>query len=491
MFRKYCSLLLPLVLVALQLPAQPPLELTLIANGLSGPTDLDAPKDGSFRLYVAEKEGTVKIVDLLTNNILDQEFLDLGDKVATNFERGLLGLAFDPDYATTGHVYISYSASGTFGGITRGDNVISRLTVASPEASTVDLATEEVIITVPQEAANHNGGDIAFGPDGYLYIGIGDGGGGGDPNDNGQNGATLLATILRIDVRPPNALAYAIPPDNPFVDSVNIRDEIWALGMRNPWRISFDRETGDFWVGDVGQNAREEINFEPAGDPGGHNYGWDCREGLIAYNGSQSDDCLENGNYRDPIVDMDHFSQTMSAASITGGYVYRGGAWPDLQGVYICADFSTNNYFLITPDGAGGWDMTVQNNLPTNSVTTFGESENGELYVTGFSGRLYQVGGGMPSSTRNFFTGSDFTVSVSPNPVKSILRVDLGELTQDELLKVRLVDAQGRPVLNRTWSLAAGPQVREMHLPPGLPAGMYQLLVTNAVGGKAVPIIVE
>jgi hypothetical protein len=258
--------------------------------------------------------------------------------------------------------------------------------------------------------------------------------------------------------------------------------------LRNPWRYSFDRETGDLWIGDVGQNAREEINFELAGIAGGLNYGWDCREGLINY-GNSSAACSSTNIYVDPIADFPH-SGSASAFSITGGYVYRGGAWPELQGTYICADYVTNIFFTIRPDGNDGWDVMNDNSLNVDRITSFGESNLGELYFVESNGRLRQVGGGVPSATRNFYGEANFEVSVSPNPASTQLRINLGELAGDEVMKMRLVDLNGRTVLSQTWTLAAGPHARDIHLPE-LPSGVYRLLLTNNSGGRVVPVVIQ
>ncbi|MEM6771624.1 MAG: PQQ-dependent sugar dehydrogenase, partial [Bacteroidota bacterium] len=249
--------------------------------------------------------------------------------------------------------------------------------------------SEEVILTISQPFANHNAGDLAFGPDGMLYIPTGDGGGGGDPDDTGQDPTSLLGKMLRIDVDNTSpGLPYAIPADNPFVSDATVRDEIWALGLRNPWRISFDRQTGDLWIGDVGQNAREEVNFQAAGSSGGQNYGWDCREGFIAFNSSPSAACTNGSVYTDPLFEYNHsFSQ--GGFSLTGGFVYRGQNADDLFGWYVCADFAISRFFLLPPGDDGSGLVRQTENI--NDITTFGEDDQGNLYLATFGGDFIHV----------------------------------------------------------------------------------------------------
>lgn len=468
--------------------SQPEVELTQLLTGLNQPTAIEAPRDGSERLFICQKGGRIRIVDLTTNTILANDFLNISSRISTNSERGLLGLAFHPDFANNGQLFISYSANGSFGGYAVGTSIYSRLTLDSPGDNIASMTTEEIILTVNQDFANHNGGHIAFGPDGYLYIGMGDGGSGGDPNGRAQQNTSMLGKMLRIDVDTPSLSApYVIPTDNPFVDDPAVLDEIWATGLRNPWRYSFDRETGDLWIGDVGQNAREEINFEPAGSGGGFNYGWNCREGSIAYP-NPSPACNLAGTLVDPVADFSHFSQTMGAASITGGYVYRGRQWPELQGTYICADFATNNLFTIRPDGNEGWTVGVQSNLPIGGVATFGEDENAELYLADFNGRLYKVSGGAPSSNQDDFRVAPFSLLVSPNPAGEEMILYISNVPSAALLDIQLFDAQGRLLSKRSIEAVQGDQT--VHFRLGyLPVGRYNILVSGSDGAKAIAFV--
>src|SRR5690606_28598161 len=281
-----------------RLAAQPEVEftrLTLTGPALSQPTDITGSGDGSGRLFVAEKRGTIRIIR--DGAVVDPFFLDIRSQVINNGERGLLGLAFHPSFPDSPYVYVNYVINGTI------TNQISRFTV-NPDNP--DDALEESQLPLLQQTGvqtNHKAGDLVFGPDGYLYIGMGDGGGGGDPSNAGQNGQTFLGKMLRIDVDSMTGTTnYSIPPDNPFVGTATL-PEIWATGMRNPWRIAFDRANGDFWIADVGQNLWEEVNHIPAGTPGGMNFGWDCREGRHNY---EPANCPQGTVLVEPIFEYPH-----------------------------------------------------------------------------------------------------------------------------------------------------------------------------------------
>jgi hypothetical protein len=379
------------------LDAQPDLRFVEPVTGFTSPVDITGSGDGSERLFIVEQAGNIKIYDQSTSSTLATNFLTITDRVRSGGERGLLGLAFHPDFATNGHFFVNYTTRAR-NGLVNGTTVVSRFTAAIG-TNTADANTELVILTVNQPFSNHNAGDLAFGPNGFLHIPTGDGGGGGDPNQSGQDPLSLLGKMLRIDVDNtvvggPN---YGIPADNPFVGNAGVRDEIWALGLRNPWRISFDREKGDLWIGDVGQGLREEVDFEAVGSAGGMNFGWDCREGFLDYPagtsgspGSSSPNCVEGTTYDEPVFDYLR-DGTTGGFSITGGYLYRGGA-DDLVGYYICADFATSNFFLYPP---GGGTVTVDGDAPLFSPSTFGEDDNGELYVFSYTdngnGTFYRV----------------------------------------------------------------------------------------------------
>lgn len=362
--------------------AQPDLDLLQITS-VSQPVDITGAGDGSGRLFLVEKSGSIRIFDLTSYTLLPDAFLDISNLVLNSGERGLLGLAFHPDFGNNGYFYVNYIL------VSSGETRISRFTASPPSANTVDPATEQVVMSVAQPYNNHKGGDLAFGPDGYLYIGLGDGGGSGDPDNRAQNGQELLGKMLRIDVdNTSGGNNYAIPPDNPFVgtQSPDIKDEIWALGLRNPWRFSFDRNTGDLWIADVGQGNWEELNYQPASSPGGENYGWRCFEGNHNYN---TTGCGPMGSYNAPIFEYGH-NPTNGGNSVTGGFVYRGSEVPSLQGWYVMADYTSDNFWLIKYIGSG-WTIDLQTNVPVTDMVTFGEDDNGELYAGSLGGAVYKV----------------------------------------------------------------------------------------------------
>jgi glucose/arabinose dehydrogenase len=341
-------------------------------NGLSLPLGVTHAGDGSGNLYIVEQAGRIRIVD--NGTLLDTPFLNISGRVLSGGERGLLGLAFPPGYATTGRFYVNYTR------IPDGSTVIARYQrTANPNVA--DNNSEVVLLTIPQPAANHNGGQLAFGPDGFLYIGMGDGGGAGDI---AQSPGSLLGKILRIAVEstPDPGLPYAIPPNNPFVQNPAFRGEIWALGLRNPWRFSFDRQTGDLYIADVGQNLFEEVDFQPAGIAGGQNYGWNIMEGAHCFGNPA---CSFAGMVL-PVAEYGHGP----ACSITGGFVYRGQAFPRIQGVYLYADLCSGQFWGLKRDGSV-WQNTLLLTEP-HSISSFGEDEAGNLYAADiFTGIVYEV----------------------------------------------------------------------------------------------------
>ena len=350
-------------------------------TGLSSPVDITHAGDGSGRLFIILQGGRIVIFDGV--QILSPPFLDIASLVSSGGERGLLGAAFHPNYVGNGFFYLSYTN-------TAGDSVIARYSV-SLDPNRADPTSGVILLTIPQPFSNHNGGQLHFGPDGYLYIGIGDGGSGGDPQNNGQDLGTLLGKILRIDVD--SGFPFTVPPDNPFVGVVGAREEIWSFGLRNPWRFSFDRLTGDLFIGDVGQNSWEEVDFQPANSTGGENYGWRLMEGNSCFNPAIN---CNNGTLTLPILVYDH----SVGCSVTGGYLYRGSKNPNLNGLYLYGDFCSGLIWGAQQDGLGGWNTTVL--LDTNfSISTFGEDESGEIYFAHLSatdGTIYQVVQSTPST---------------------------------------------------------------------------------------------
>ena len=365
-----------LFLVGIALSARADVTLQTLATGLSSPVDIANAGDNSGRLFIVEQSGRIRIIQ--NGNLLATPFLNIQSTVLTGGERGLLGLAFHPQFATNGRFFVYYT-SRAFTGIANGDVAIARYQRSATDPNLADPASGTVLLTVPHSTFdNHNGGSLRFGPDGYLYAGVGDGGSGGDPFNNGQNRNSLLGKILRIDVN--NGALYAIPPTNPYIGVANVRPEIWAYGVRNPWRLSFDRQTGDLWIGDVGQGAREEVNRQLASSAGGANYGWRIFEGINCY---QSPPAPPNcatppADYVPPIFDYSH----SEGVSITGGYVYRGSSTPDLAGKYVFGDFSFSKLWF-SPGDLGAPFTQLMGLSP--QVSTFGEGETGELYLANYS----------------------------------------------------------------------------------------------------------
>jgi glucose/arabinose dehydrogenase len=342
------------------------ITLVPVAQGLSSPLFLTAPPGDLERLFVVERGGTIRIIR--NDSLLPTPFLNVGRLIQrTDGEQGLLGMAFHPGYAANGRFYVNYTD-------TLGHTQVVRYTV-SANADVADSLSALPIITVQQPYSNHNGGMIAFGPqDGMLYIGMGDGGSGGDPHNHGQNRMTLLGDMLRLDVD--GGSPYAIPADNPFLGSASIANEIWASGLRNPWRFSFDAATADLYIADVGQGAREEVSFQPASSAGGENYGWRIMEGTQCYNPSSG--CSTAGLTL-PVLDYGHGD----GCSITGGYVYRGSDYPALQGRYFFADFCgtwLRSFTMVNGVALGLQDHTATSG-PVSGTSSFGEDAHGELYI--------------------------------------------------------------------------------------------------------------
>jgi glucose/arabinose dehydrogenase len=368
--------------------------LTQFATGLNGPVGVYNAGSGDDRLFVIERTGVIRIVQA-TGAVVATPFLDISGRVdASDGEEGLLGLSFHPNYATNGFFYVNYTNT-TGSRRTR----LARFQVTA-DPNIADPDSELILLTVDQPFSNHNAGDLHFGPDGWLYMPLGDGGSGGDPGNRAQNRGLLLGKVVRIDVDAgPGSAAdcvgtdgsgnYSIPASNPFVDGPgNTCDEIWALGLRNPWRSSFDRLTGDFYMGDVGQGSQEEVDFQLAGSSGGENYGWRCFEGNEPFN---TNGCGPRSAFTFPIFAYSHAN---GDCSVIGGYVYRGSLFPALSGRYLLTDFCTGNFWDVIPDGTGGWQTAQHTNLIAFGYVSFGEDANGELYVVHQgSGTLFRLEG--------------------------------------------------------------------------------------------------
>lgn len=372
-----------------------------IATGFSQPIFATAPAGDTSRLFIAEQGGAIKILNLASGTVNSTPFLNITG-ITTGGERGLLGLAFHPNYATNGKFYVNLTNAS-------GNTEIREYTVsANPNVANT---AGNVIMTYTQPFSNHNGGWLGFGPnDGYLYIASGDGGSGNDPQNNAQNLGSMLGKILRIDVNSDAFISdanrdYALPASNPFLGTSGAAPEIWSYGLRNPWRASFDRLTGDFYIGDVGQSAREEIDFQPAGSDGGENYGWRAREGSI--DNSAVGDPAPAGAIS-PIYDYSRGSGAFQGETVVGGYVYRGSLVPELQGAYFFADYIDGKIWSFRYDGVTrtdltNWTQALGPNIGSfGNISSFGESSTGELYITSLNGSIFQI---VPEPSALFLCG--------------------------------------------------------------------------------------
>jgi glucose/arabinose dehydrogenase len=370
---------------ALATPAGPradnrSIKFTTVASGLSSPVYVTGAGDGSGRLFIVEQVGRIRVVK--DGVLLAKPFLDIRSLVQSGGERGLLSVAFHPDFETNGAFIVDYTRASSVAANV-GDTVIARYLASPPNADVADRASRQPLLSIDQPQANHNGGLVKFGPDGLLYIGMGDGGSGGDvgaghaPQGNGQSLTTLLGKILRIQVGARGG--YTLPAGNPNLGTGSKR-EIWAYGVRNPWRFSFDRATGDLYIADVGQNAWEEIDFQPKGAQGGANYGWPTWEGAHRYRAGAA----RAGDTK-PIAEYSHAG---GRCSVTGGYVYRGARIPALSGYYVLGDYCTGTLWTLVRFG-GAWRLSALRDT-SYSISSFGEDDDGELYLVNHNGSVYR-----------------------------------------------------------------------------------------------------
>lgn len=400
------------------------LELELFASGLNRPVNLKHA--GDSRLFAAEQDGIIKIINS-DGSVNSTPFLDIDTRVnSSGSEQGLLGLAFHPNYATNGYFFVNYINNS-------GNTVVSRFSRDSSNPSIADPNSELIILSFSQPFSNHNGGELQFGPDGYLYISSGDGGSGGDPQDNGQDLGTFLGKILRIDVNnSTTSNPYDIPADNPFVGTAGANEEIWAYGLRNPWKFSFDRSNGDIWIADVGQDAFEEINNAP-GSAAGLNYGWRCYEGSATYN---TTGCPSSSSLTFPVAEYGNHN---IYCSITGGYRYRGSEFPNFNGLYFFADVCTQEVGFIE-DVGGSWAMTFENF--SGSLVAFGEDINGELYVASLGGNISKLIDASLTVDEQDLSN----VSIYPNPTKGELTIDFSSINSSVSAEVSIYNIQGKAI---------------------------------------------
>lgn len=444
--------------------AQNKIKLVAFSSGYTEITGLE--NCGDSRLFVIDQEGKIFISDS-NGNQFKKPYLDITDRVLFGGERGLLGLAFDPNYLTNGYFYLNYTNAS-------GNTQISRFKVKAGNPNVADKNSEKFILEVAQPFTNHKGGCTRFGKDGYLYIGMGDGGSGGDPNNNAQNPMSLLGKMLRIDVHS-GKQPYKIPADNPFVDSANYRPEIWALGYRNPWRWSFDALNGSMYIGDVGQDNWEEIDIELAGN-GGNNYGWRCYEGNHAYNTSS---CDKKSFYIFPVYEYDH-SATRGDCSIIGGFVYRGSRYPSLYGKYFFTDYCSGIFrYLYTEGGQQKVEKVL--NGDDGAYTSFGENVNHELFVCNrATGTIYRITDG--TSLQNFAANKnaeESLLSISPNPSKGNININYTSGKAQQII-VKVTAITGRQFYTVTKNVVAGNNRWNVNLL--IPKGMYYLSIINNEG---------
>jgi glucose/arabinose dehydrogenase len=425
----------------------------LFADGFSNPVEMQ--NVGDDRLFIVEKRGVIEILQLdgTTN---PTPFLDIQNIVLTpggNYdERGLLGLAFHPDYINNGYFYVNYIDNF-------GNTQISRFSVSTSDPSIADPDSEFQILEVEQPYINHNGGCLRFGPEGYLYIGLGDGGSAGDPENRSQNLQTLLGKMLRIDIdNTEGSTNYAVPSNNPFVGDPNALDEIWSYGLRNPWRFSFDSETDELWIGDVGQGSIEEIDRAAAGISG-QNYGWRCYEGYQEYNTSG---CPNQSELTFPVAEYSHSGGN---CSVTGGYVYRGEIYENFLGIYFYADFCSGEIGTIDQS-----NNQINHGPYNGSWVSFGEDKNKELYIIDNFGSIYKIEGNILSTT-------DFninTVSIYPNPASNNLNV---KSSNNSFIKnISIYDLKGSIALTKNISGLTETNISIN----SLQSGIYMVKVTSA-----------
>ena len=420
----YMIILLTFLLMGTEIayPQEDPQGNTLIlfASGINRPVDIR--NAGDSRLFVVDQSGYIRIID--ENGILyPQPFLDIHERVTYGGEQGMLGLAFHPQYSANGFFYINYTGEGD-------STHISRFTVSAGNPDLANPQSELKLLTIAQPYTNHNGGCLAFGPDGYLYIGMGDGGSAGDPGNRAQNPMQYLGKMLRIDVN--QGIPYSIPVTNPFYNVMNTLGEIWALGLRNPWRFSFDRVTGDLWIGDVGQNAFEEIDFQAASSDGGENYGWRCYEAFQEYN---TTGCASPSAFTFPVHAYPHNPE----CSVTGGYVYRGSSTSPFYGYYFFSDYCSDKIWTLHKVSEE-WVVEEFGQFTGNNFSTFGEDASGQIYIAGHtSGAIYMV----VQNPLGYNENEDHSdIRIIQDLASRKIRIETG-IMNDSMLSVSLYDMKG------------------------------------------------
>ena len=444
--------------------AQSGISLISFSSGYSSPLGIE--NCGDSRLFIVQKGGQIFICDTLGKRTATP-FLDIKDRItATSSEQGLLGLAFNPNYKRNGYFYVDYINKS-------GNTQISRFKVSSSNPNQADISSEKLILQITQPAfTNHKGGCIRFGKDGFLYIATGDGGSGGDPFNNAQNPASLLGKILRINVNTDPA-AYGIPASNPFVDSANYKKEILALGVRNPWRFSFDAGSASLIIADVGQDAWEEVNLQFAKSKGGENYGWRCYEGNHAYN---TTGCAPQASYKSPIYEYPHSSVT-GDCSITGGFVYRGKKFPALKGKYFFTDYCSGIIKTLTLQNGAASEADVYKG-DQYAYTSFGEDRNNELYVTNYvNGGIYRIAGTSALTATDIASSAQMTLY--PNPAHQNFSIQYTTAKAEECV-IAVYAPNGRKVYTNTKLSVAGNNVWNIKLLSAISGNCYVTVASTS-----------
>lgn len=425
------------------------INLEEFVSGLTSPVEITNANDS--RLFVVQQNGIIKIIQP-NGTVNATNFLNISSKINFGGERGLLGLAFHPQYSVNGYFFVYYNNPA-------GNIIVARYTVSSTDPNVANASSEKILLNIPKPFANHNGGSIHFAPDGKLWIITGDGGSGGDPNNNAQNKNSLLGKMLRIDVDATDPTPYNIPPDNPFAGAgVDGADEIWAYGLRNAWKYSFDLTTGNVMIADVGQENIEEINKMPI-TQAGINYGWRCYEGNNAYNTAG---CAAQSTMTFPIAVYDHSG---NKCSITGGYVYRGTQYPALQGKYFFADYCSTQIGILDSNNTITWTSAYSG----NNFSTFGQDSQKELYVAAVnSGKIFKITTGTLSTKENDPLA---TVKIYPNPASKEIFI---EGIKDKKITAEIISAEGRKVLE-TGQVTSGKSIDIS----GIAAGVYFINVKS------------
>ncbi|OBX26243.1 putative secreted protein (Por secretion system target) [Gelidibacter algens] len=439
------------------------IEIELFVSGVPNPVSIKHA--GDSRLFIVDLRGLIYIINE-DGKVNDAPFLDIKDRVSdAQDERGLLGLAFHPNYTSNGYFYVNY-VNGNL------ETIISRFTSSTADPSMADPNSELILMIIPQPYSNHNGGELVFNADGLLYIALGDGGGDGDPDKKAQNLNSFLGKILRIDVdKPEDGKNYGIPDTNPYVGNPDALDEIWAYGLRNPWKFSIDHVTNELWIADVGQSNSEEINNVSATE-GGLNYGWPCYEGNEFYTDIE---CSDVDALTYPITGYSHINSGVPKCSITGGYRYRGVAQPNFTGIYFFADFCSSEIGMLT-EKEGVWTMAFSEAFQGNNWTTFGEDNKGELYIGAInSGSIYKI-----KDPNLHIAQSDLPdMKLYPNPAGAELIIDFGS-KNNPISKLHIYNIQGQQIKTLVTF--------ESHLSKisteNLAKGMYLMEIYNADGQK-------